>query len=176
MAKSREDNIKSRYRQINTKFGDSYIDIIPRYFIKYYTFMEKFNDSISRQINYDNLGFEIFINNQENNAKQILNDLNQDLSNFSKVFENELREDESIEQIADCIFIQRDIYKGFNEAYYSFGMKLTIVSILHLIIGIFEAVLFIIYYFLFANMIRDNKEVEELSKKNNEILGALVRN
>ena len=53
-------------------------------------------------------------------------------------------------------------------------MKLTIVSILHLIIGILETGLFIIYYILFANVVRDKKEVKDLTRINNDILGPLM--
>ena len=164
LAKINENDVKARYRQISTKFGDDYVNKVTPYLSKYREFMENYNTSINDQLNYNNISFSHFFNNPKI-TKQILIDLNQNLKNFSQVFENEIIDDEIIEQMADCIFIQRDINKGFHEAYYSFGMKLTVISILHLIIGIFQAALFIIYYLLFANMVRDNKEVEDLTKK-----------
>ena len=118
---------------------------------------------------------EIFMdfNKKHNEYKVLLNNVLDNL-NISYIFEGKIKDNESVVQLTNCEFIQRDVYKVFYEGYFSFAMKLTNVSIIQLIIGILETFLFIIYYILFANMVRDRKEVEEITKMNNEICGPIM--
>ena len=118
--------------------------------------------------------FYLYFKNMKKKTKLLLYNISHYLTNLSLIFDGKLKKDETIFDLINCIFIQRDVYKGFHEAYFSFSKKLTIVSILHLIVGILEGILFIIYYLLFAYKVRDNEEVKELTKKNNEILGPLT--
>ena len=163
--------IQNRYGTDETKKIANYLSSILNYFNSYKLFKEKYQEIINKEIEKNNNNFEEFENAHNsniNNLKNILENLN-----FSLIFKEKLKDDESIFELTNCEFIQRDLYKSFKEAYYSFGMKLTIVSILHLIIGILETGLFIVYYILFANMVRDKKEVEEITRLNNDICGPL---
>ena len=149
------------------------IEIIKNFFNSYIVFISDYNIIINNQIKVNNESEEIF-NETRIIAKQSLNNIKENLKNFSNLHEREIKNNESIYNIANCKFIHRDIKKTLHEAYYSFGNKLTIVSIIYLFISIFQAMLFIIYYILLANIIRDQKEVKDLTKRNNEIAGPLL--
>ena len=169
-----EEKIRSRYeteesKQIN---NNNYInDLIP-YFTGYNIFITAYQNIVNRDLKKSEEIYTDF-KNKHSNYKNILNDVLEYL-NISYIFEGKIGENESIFQLTNCEFIQRDVYKVFHEVYFSFAMKLTYVSIIHLIIGILETILFIIYYILFANMVRDEKELEEITKINNEICGPIL--
>ena len=168
-----EQDIRDRYEKISTEYEATYIDIVLSYFISYRKFINNYDNLIFKEIKFGNEILSLF-QEYERKTKLSLYNISHYLSNLSLIFDGKLKKDESIFDLINCIFIQRDLNKGFHEAYFSFSKKLTLVSILHLIIGILEGILFIIYYLLFAYEVRDNEEVKELTKKNNEILGPLT--
>ena len=168
-----DQDIRDRYEKISTEYEATYIDIVLSYFISYRKFINNYDNLIFKEIKFGNEILSLF-QEYERKTKLSLYNISHYLSNLSLIFDGKLKKDESIFDLINCIFIQRDLNKGFHEAYFSFSKKLTLVSILHLIIGILEGILFIIYYLLFAYEVRDNEEVKELTKKNNEILGPLT--
>ena len=163
--------IQNRYGTEESKTIDNYLNSILNYFNSYKIFKENYQEIINKEIENNNHNFEEFKNAHNlnsNTLKDILENLN-----FSLYFKEKLKDDETIFELTNCEFIKRDLYKSFQEAYYTFGMNLTIVAILNLIIGILETGLSIVYYILFANMVRDQKELEEITKMNNDICGPL---
>jgi hypothetical protein len=164
-----EDAVK-RYK--NEKIGWIQSEI-ENLFNGYNTFLYSYEIIINDTLNQNKIFFKNF-NDTHNIYINILKDRIIKELNFSPIFEGKIKDNESVFQLTNCEFIQRDVYKVFQEGYFSFAMKLTTVSIIHLFIGILEMLLFIIYYILFANITRDEKEVKLLTKMNNEICGPLV--
>jgi energy-coupling factor transporter transmembrane protein EcfT len=165
-----KEEARSRYefegsRDIPSKIEDM--------FNSYNSFLESYKNIINRNLLDNENNFKNFNKTHSENMLEIKDNLLEDLD-FSQIFEGKIKDNESVFQLTNCEFIQRDVYKVFQEGYFSFAMKLTTVSIIHLFIGILEMLLFIIYYILFANITRDEKEVKLLTKMNNEICGPLV--
>ena len=169
-----EEYIRDRYVTEESKQidGYKYVNNLIQFINKYKNFIFSYQSIIERDLKNSK---EISNNfeKKHNEYKVLLNDVLEHL-NISYIFEGKIMDNESVVQLTNCEFIQRDVYKIFYEGYYSFAMKLTSVSIIQLIIGVLETFLFIIYYILFANIARDAKEVEELTKLNNEICAPIM--
>ena len=169
-----EEYIRDRYVTEESKQidGYKYVNNLIEFIKKYKNFIFSYQSIIERDLKNSK---EISNNfeKKHNEYKVLLNDVLEHL-NISYIFEGKIMDNESVVQLTNCEFIQRDVYKIFYEGYYSFAMKLTSVSIIQLIIGVLETFLFIIYYILFANIARDAKEVEELTKLNNEICAPIM--
>ena len=165
-----KEDAEKRYK---TEGNENVYFYIENMFDGYNSFLDSYENIINKTLEQNKNIFTAF-NESHNNYKNALKDKIIRELNFPEIFGEKIKNNESVFQLTNCEFIQRDVYKVFQEGYFSFAMKLTTVSILHLFIGIFEMLLFIIYYILFANMARDEKEVQLLTKMNNEICGPLV--
>ena len=169
-----EEDIRGRYETEESKQIEDYkyVNNLIEFINNYKNFITSYQSIVNKDLKNSK---EIFMdfNKKHNEYKVLLNDVLKNL-NISYIFEGKIKDNESVVQLTNCEFIQRDVYKVFYEGYFSFAMKLTNVSIIQLIIGILETFLFIIYYILFANMVRDRKEVEEITKMNNEICGPIM--